>query len=96
MADEPDNHTLRLLREMREEMNRRFDTLSNENMSLHAQTRAELASVLGTVVETAKAVNVIHAGLDETIRGQKIIENELRGLRGRVERIEDRLDPVKV
>jgi hypothetical protein len=27
MADEPDNHTLRLLREMREETNRRFDEM---------------------------------------------------------------------
>lgn len=27
MTDEPDNHTLRLLREMRQEINQRFDSL---------------------------------------------------------------------
>jgi DNA anti-recombination protein RmuC len=30
MADEPENHTLRLLREMREETNRRFDEMREE------------------------------------------------------------------
>jgi hypothetical protein len=30
MAEEPDNHTLRLLREMREETNRRFDEMREE------------------------------------------------------------------
>ncbi|MGO9174118.1 MAG: hypothetical protein ACLP7P_19430 [Rhodomicrobium sp.] len=43
MADEPENHTLRLLREMRE-----------ESLRLHAETRGPLSLVL---VEMAKTVN---------------------------------------
>jgi hypothetical protein len=109
MADEPENHTIRLLREMREETStrfgemdrrfgetdRRFDEMRVENQRQHTETRQQLGTVLETVLEMAKAVNAIHGDVGDLRRGQKIIENELRGLRGRVERIEDRLDLAK-
>ncbi len=135
MADEPENHTLRLLREMREDnerlhaqarednerqhaqmredaerrhaqMREDFDGLRADNERQHAQTReyydrqhaqtrADLATVLETVQEMAKSVNAMHAGLSDLRRGQRILESEMRALRGRVERIEDELDPVK-
>jgi hypothetical protein len=46
MADDPENHTLRLLREMRE-----------ENLRLHSETREQLGKVLETVIAMAKTVN---------------------------------------
>jgi hypothetical protein len=71
MADEPENLTLRLLREMREEMREGFANLHTEVQDVrtevqavrtemraeNAKTRTELAKVLDATMETAKAVN---------------------------------------
>jgi hypothetical protein len=112
MADEPENHTLRLLREMREdnerlhaqmrednerqhaELREDIERQRGDNDRQHAQTRADLAPVLETVLEMAKSLKAMHAGLTGLRRGQRIVESEMRALRGRVERIEDKMDPV--
>jgi hypothetical protein len=74
MSEEPENHTLRMLREMREEnaafrtetsarfeaVDGRFDAMRAENLRQHAETRAQFASVLETVADIAKAVNTVH------------------------------------
>jgi DNA anti-recombination protein RmuC len=41
MADEPENHTLRLLREMREESNHRFDEMREESNRRFEEMREE-------------------------------------------------------
>jgi methyl-accepting chemotaxis protein len=106
MSDEPESHTLRLLREMREEnaafraeVNARFEQVDRrfEQMDRRFdEMQAQFATVLQTVVDMAKAVNIVHEDMAELRTGQKIIETELRGLRGRVERIEDKLERAQV
>jgi len=44
MADEPENHTIRLLREMREETNRRFDEMRTETNRRFDEMREENAA----------------------------------------------------
>ena len=99
MTDELENHTLRLLREMREEnaafraeVNARFEQVDRRFDEMQGQ----FATVLQTVVDIAKAVNIVHEDVAELRVGQKIVETELRGLRGRVERVEDKLERAKV
>ncbi len=103
MSEEPENHTLHPLREMREEnaafraeMNARFETMQAENLRLRAETRTQLASVLETAAGIAKGVKTVHKAATASQEdvsgqraGQKIVEAELRALRGRVERLED-------
>lgn len=106
MSDEPENQTLRLLREMREEnaafraeVNGRFEQVNTrfEQMDRRFdEMQGQFATVLQTVVDIAKAVNIVHEDVAELRVGQKIIEAELRGLRGRVERVEDKLERAKV
>ena len=71
--------------------------MRDENQRQHAETRAQFSlqfsQVLETVLAISKAVNAMHADLRDLRRGQSIIETELRGLRGRVERLEDRQSP---
>ncbi len=99
MTDELENHTLRLLREMREEnaafraeVNARFEQVDGRFDEMQGQ----FATVLQTVVDIAKAVNIVHEDVAELRVGQKIVETELRGLRGRVERVEDKLERARV
>jgi hypothetical protein len=103
MSEEPENHTLHPLREMgeenaafRAEMNARFEKMRAENLRLRAEARTLLTSVLETAAGIAKGVNTVHkaaAASKEDVSGQragqKIVEAELRALRGRVERLED-------
>ncbi len=85
MADETENLTIRLLQEMRKEIGARFDGVDSRLDELSVAV-AVLSADLKTIKEDSGDLR----------RGQKIIETELRALRGRVERIEDKLDPVKV
>jgi septal ring factor EnvC (AmiA/AmiB activator) len=106
MTDDPENHTLRLLREMREEnaafraeVNARFEQVDRRFEQVDRrfdEMQGQFATVLQTVVDIAKAVNIVHEDVAELRVGQKIVETELRGLRGRVERVEDKLERAKV
>ena len=111
MSDDPENHTLRLLREMREEnaafraeVNARFEQVDAARVDARFEQvdrrfdemQGQFAIVLQTVVDIAKAVNIVHEDVAELRVGQKIVETELRGLRGRVERVEDKLERAKV
>ncbi|MBC8049808.1 MAG: hypothetical protein H7X92_06645 [Chitinophagales bacterium] len=99
MTDEPENHTLALLREMRAENATRHEQVQMQIAQLHALTQAQFAQTqaqfgqtqeqIKTLAETA--LDTLHAVRDLK-RGQTVIEMDLRGIRGRVERIEDRLD----
>ncbi len=82
-ADEPENLILHRRREMRAENERR-----------HSETREEFRQVLETAVAISKAVNAMHDDLRDLRRGQKTVETEMCGLRGRIERIEDRQPPI--
>ena len=81
MADEPENHTLRLLREMREE-NLRLHAgtrelvtgVREENLRTHAETREQLTFVLETVVGMAKTVNATAEAVTLTVAGTIALE----------------------
>jgi hypothetical protein len=53
MADEPENHTLRLLREMREETNRRLDEMREETNRRLDEMREETNRRFGEMREEA-------------------------------------------
>ncbi|MDZ4792363.1 MAG: hypothetical protein SGJ17_14355 [Hyphomicrobiales bacterium] len=92
MIDEPENHTLALLREMRNESAEQHQQVQMQIAQLHALTQAQFAQTqaqIKTLAETA--LDTLNA-VRELKRGQTVIELDLRGIRGRVERIEDRLD----
>lgn len=57
MSEEPENHTLRLLREMREENKERFDRLEAESKTQSAL----LGKVIDAVTELAKGQEKIAA-----------------------------------
>ena len=106
MADEPENHTLRLLREMREEnqrlhaetradMEQRFESTREENLRLHAETREQLATVLETVVEMAKTANTTAEAVAELNGRVETIEGRLNIVDSRLARIEKHLGFVK-
>ncbi len=75
MADEPENLTLRLLREMRE-----------ENLRLHQETREQLGQVLETVVEMAKTVNATAEAVGELSGRAETIEGRLNIVDSRIEK----------
>ncbi len=84
MADEPENHTLRLLHEMRE-----------ENLRMHGETCVQLALVLETVVEMTKTVNATAEAATEMNGRMEIIEGRLNIVDGRLARIEKHTGLVK-
>jgi hypothetical protein len=55
MNDEPQNLTLRLLREMREETNRRFDEVNRRFDGMHGEQES-IAALLGKVVDAVTAI----------------------------------------
>jgi hypothetical protein len=87
MADEPENHTLHLLRQIREEINTRFD----ENEKRHAQTGDHLARILDAVVEMAKTVNQTAQAVTEIATVQKNQGARLNVIEGRLGIIEGRV-----
>ncbi len=48
----------------------------------------------GPKTRAAIAVNAMHEDLRDLRRGQKLVATEMRGLRGRIERLEDRQLPI--
>jgi septal ring factor EnvC (AmiA/AmiB activator) len=119
MADEPENHTLRLLQQMREEnaafreemttfrqemtafrleTNKRFESVDSRLGKLeaqHVQTRADLANVLEAVVATAHTVNIIAKVQAQQTKTLQIVEHDLRGIKMRIDRIEEHTGLVK-
>ncbi len=92
MSNEPENHTLTLLREMRAESAERHEQVHTQIAQLHALTQAQFAQTQGHIKTLAEtALDTLNA-MREMKSGQQVIEMDLRGIRGRVERIEDRLD----
>ena len=91
MADEPENHTIRLLQEMRAEMKERFD-----------KSDAAIAELQGAVTELQVAVAATRADLGivkDDVGALKesahIIEHDISGIKMRVERIERHTGLVK-
>lgn len=91
MADEPENHTIRLLQEMRAEMRVRFD-----------KSDTAIAELQGTVTELQVAVAATRADLgivkDDVgalKESAQIIEHDISGIKMRVERIERHTGLVK-
>lgn len=84
MTDEPENHTLRLLREMRE-----------ENARMHGETRDQLALVLETVVTMAKTVNSTAEAISDLSTRAEVIEGRLNIVDARLARIEKAAGFVK-
>jgi chromosome segregation ATPase len=116
MSDEPENHTLALLREMRAEnsarheqvqaqfmqvqaqfsqmqtqfsqiknyMDERFEQLYTLTQGQFGQTQAQIKTLAETALDTLRGVrNLAHR--------DAVVEAELKALRTRVERIEDKL-----
>jgi hypothetical protein len=74
---QPENHTLRLLREMRE-----------ENARLHAETREQLGKALDALVEVARSVNTTAEAAVDPGERLGIVEARLNTIDARLARIE--------
>ena len=85
MADEPENLTLRLLREMRQETNQRFDAVEQQMLNLSSAIGG-LASAIGELKTDVRELTLV-TGLLE-IRMSKVTD--------RLDRIEKHLGPLKV
>ena len=114
-----ENHTIRLLQEMRAEMDARFNSIDERFNgvdvrfnSLELQVYAldqrlgglepAMLKVIDAVTAIAKtqeqhtALLMTHTEkLTEIQRAQNVMEKDMRGIRGRVERIEDHIGLVK-
>jgi uncharacterized coiled-coil DUF342 family protein len=91
MADEPENHTLRLIREMREEMRGYRD----ENLRQHAETRAQRGQMLETVVEMARTVNTTSEAVAKLADGKEKTGRRFNTLEERVAALEEHTGLLK-
>jgi hypothetical protein len=86
MADEPENHTLRLLREMREETNRRFDALEAAAAARHKELSVEIAAMradqhrTNEILEKVAETQRNHGARLNAIDGRLAIIEEHTGL----------------
>jgi chromosome segregation ATPase len=97
-TDEPENHTIRLLKEMRADMNRRFDAIDGRLGALERRMDASegrdaaFAKAIQDLTENAKTVidgvTALAKGVEILREGQGNIEHDLRGIKMRIERIE--------
>ena len=85
MADEPENLILRLLREMRQETNQRFDAAEQQMLNLQSSIGG-LASAIGELKTDVKELTLLNGLLE--IRMGKVTD--------RLDRIEKHLGPLKV
>ncbi len=107
-----ENHTIRLLQEMRAEMDVRFNSIDVRFNSLELPVAAldqrlgglepAMLKVIDAVTAIAKtqeqhtSILMTHTEkLTEIQRAQNVMEKDMRGIRGRVERIEDHIGLVK-
>jgi len=118
-----ENHTIRLLQEMRGEFRTEMSEMRSEMAQFRQETRQRFDSmeqqigsvdrrvgilepavlkVIDAVTAIAKtqeqhtALFMTHSGmLTEIQRAQNVMEKDMRGIRGRVERIEDHIGLVK-
>ena len=88
MTDEPENHTIRLLQEMRAETNRRFDEMRAENAEFRKEALSAIVAMAKTVNVTAEAVTAIAAVQAQHSTALNIIEHDIRGIKMHVDRIE--------
>ena len=95
MVDEAENHTLRLLREMRDQLTgwreenlRLHADAREENLRMHVDTREQLALVIETTVDMAKTVNATAEAVTEMNGRMEIMEGRLNIVDGRLARIE--------
>ncbi len=114
--DNVENHTIRLLQEMRGEMTefrqevraeiaefrqeteRRFDALERRVGVLEPSVLKVIDAVtaIAKTQEQHTALLMAHnEKLTEIQRAQNVMEKDMRGIRGRVERIEDHIGLVK-
>ena len=85
MADEPENLTLRLLREMRQETNQRFDAVEQQMLNL--------SSAIGGVVS---AIGELKTDVKELTLVTGLLEIRMSKVTDRLDRIEKHLGPLKV
>jgi hypothetical protein len=85
MADEPENLTLRLLREMRQETNQRFDAVEQQILNL--------SSAIGGVVS---AIGELKTDVKELTLVTGLLEIRMSKVTDRLDRIEKHLGPLKV
>ncbi len=107
-----ENHTIRLLQEMRAEMgqfrqetSQSFEAIDNRFDRLDQRVgilEPAVLKVIDAVTAIAKtqeqhtALLMTHSDkLTEIQRAQNVMEKDMRGIRGRVERIEDHIGLVK-
>ncbi len=103
-----ENHTIRLLQEMRAEMDVRFNSIDVRFNSLELRVAAldqRLGGLEPAMLKVIDAVTAIaktqeqHTSIlmthTEIQRAQNVMEKDMRGIRGRVERIEDHIGLVK-
>ena len=91
MADEPENHTIRLLQEMRAEIKAGFAAV-DERFNKTDAAVAELQIALAATRADLGIVKEDVAGLKESVQ---IIEHDISGIKMRVERIERHTGLVK-
>jgi hypothetical protein len=85
MTDEPENLTLRLLREMRQETNQRFDAVEQQMLNL--------SSAIGGVVS---AIGELKTDVKELTLVTGLLEIRMSKVTDRLDRIEKHLGPLKV
>ena len=102
MADEPENHTLRLLREMREEthagfeeMRSGFKEIREEMRSGFEEVRSEFKNVYGRLDLLDIAVAAVSADLKMTKEKVESIDDRLETIEGRMNSVERRLGRIE-
>lgn len=98
MTDEPENLTLRLLREMREENASFREEVRQGFQELNiavAATWADLAIVKDDVAVLKKDVAVLKSDVSALKESVRIIEHDISGIKMRIERIERHTGLVK-
>jgi hypothetical protein len=97
MAGEPENQTLRLLREMREEMNLRFDDVTSRFDRLEADSKTQgerLGRLEAESASHSRSLGTLMQLATEIVQGQKNHGARLNALDGRLAIIEQRIGLV--
>ena len=98
MTDEPENLTLKLLREMRAEMREGFEKAFSELGEVRTEQQAmrqELAAIKSGQNEIAVEVAVLGANMRDVKETLNIIEHDISAMKLRIERIERHTELVK-
>jgi hypothetical protein len=81
MADEPENHTLALLREMRAEMKERFDRIETDLASHRAETQDKFEELRGDLamhrLDTNRDLKTIAVASPDTLQAVRQLRKHL-------------------